>query len=122
MGAGGDNIPSLSCTSLHFLPVAPAWIPDAARSQVAQQDQRQQLTAVCRNSSYRMKSRVQNDSGAGDSLSFFLEVPHSCLPLVLQHNLAAGARMLALESQSCFQKVAGSPLTSLQKNATENRA
>lgn len=61
-------------------------------------------TAVCCNSSYRMKSHVQNDSGAGDSLSFFLEVPHSRLPLVLQHNLSAGARMLALESQSCFSK------------------
>lgn len=103
-GRGGDKIPSPSSTSPHFLPVAPAWIPDAARSQVVQQDQRQQLTAVCCNSSYRMKSRVQNDSGAGDSLSFFLEVPHSRFPLVLQHNLSAGARMLALESQSCFSK------------------
>lgn len=101
-GGGGDRVPSPPSTSLHLLPVAPAWIPDSARSQVAQQDQWQQVIPVCHNSGYRMKSHVQNDSGAGDSLSFFLEVSHSHLPLVLQHNLSAGARMLALESQSCF--------------------
>ena len=100
-GREADKVPSPPSTSLHLLPVAPARIPDSARSQVAQQDQ-WQFIPVCHNSGYRMKSRVQNDSGAGDSLSFFLEVPHSHLPLVLQHNLSAGARMLALESQSCF--------------------